>query len=152
MSSPENIIGLLISVSIASERLVEIIKGVIPWLNSEHADVSKEGWRRSVLQCLAVLSGILTAMLARPIIAPMIDPEWNGYIGILAIGLLASGGSGFWNAILSYVLQVKEIKKAEVKQAQLTSQAIVLSSDAHPNLNLGQEQMTSNECYDVPEK
>ncbi len=30
------------------------------------------------------------------------------------MGFLAGGGSGFWNAILSYILQVKELKKLEV--------------------------------------
>ena len=30
---------------------------------------------------------------------------------VLAVGILASGGSGFWNSIQSYLLAIKEIKK-----------------------------------------
>jgi len=32
---------------------------------------------------------------------------------ILGLGLLASGGSGFWNSVLTYVTKVKDIKTVE---------------------------------------
>jgi hypothetical protein len=34
----------------------------------------------------------------------------------VALGLLASGGSGFWNAVLGYVKNVKDIKKSELQR------------------------------------
>jgi succinate dehydrogenase hydrophobic anchor subunit len=38
---------------------------------------------------------------------------WNTSFALIVIGLLISGGSGFWNVILSYLLQVKNAKKKE---------------------------------------
>jgi hypothetical protein len=34
----------------------------------------------------------------------------NNIWGYIALGLLASGGSGFWNSVLSYILEVKNIR------------------------------------------
>ena len=111
------IVGLLVALSVASERLVEIIKGVIPWLTGKHEDKTKEGWRRALNQLLAVGAGILTAYVARPVIPLEALPATNT-LAIIALGLLASGGSGFWNAVLTYVLQLKDIQEAAAKQAR----------------------------------
>ncbi|HEV8356004.1 MAG TPA: hypothetical protein VGQ17_04465 [Gemmatimonadales bacterium] len=111
------IVGLLVALSVASERLVEIIKGVIPPLTGKSTVQWKEGVRRTVNQLLAVGAGILTAYLARPAIPQEALPATNDTT-IIALGLLASGGSGFWNAVLTYVLQVKDIKEAAVKTAR----------------------------------
>ena len=75
-----------------------------------------------MLQALAIVAGISTSLLARSAIAGAVPERWATSAGLVALGLLASGGSGFWNAILSYVLQVKDIKKveAEGKSAELT--------------------------------
>ncbi len=110
------IVGLLVSLSVASERLVEIIKNLFGFLRAENPDAGKEGWRRAILQVLAVGSGIVTAVLARPAIEATF-PASNTTGVVLALGLLASGGSGFWNAVLAYVLQAKNIKKELASQA-----------------------------------
>jgi len=102
---------LLISLSVASERFVEIIKGAIPFLNQSQDDPKKEGWRRSIVQALGVVSGIVTSLLAWPAISGIVHGPWNTFPVVIALGLLASGGSGFWNTILSYLLQVKDIKE-----------------------------------------
>ncbi|MBK8959758.1 MAG: hypothetical protein IPM80_15375 [Proteobacteria bacterium] len=146
VSTLQATLGLILSVSIASERLVEIIKGMSAWLNEAKPDPRAEGCRRSALQALAVASGIATAFLAQPLLAPMYSEMSDHRLACVAVGLLASGGSGFWNAILSYVLQVKELKKQEVITAQ--SPAV----GGFNALNLGAEQVTSNECYDVEDK
>jgi O-antigen/teichoic acid export membrane protein len=110
-------VGLLIALSVASERFVEIIKGIIPFLNKENSDETKEGLRRAALQVLAVVAGVITAFLARPTIPESIIPaKVTGAWPILALGLLASGGSGFWNSVLTYVTKVKDIKKLEVEE------------------------------------
>jgi len=112
------IVTLLIGLSVASERLVAIVKGLIPFLNQENANPVFEGWRTSALQALAVAAGIVTALLARPLI-PSIVPGWDNLPGLLALGLLASGGSGFWNSIQGYVNLVKDIKKLERREKRL---------------------------------
>jgi len=116
------IVGVLISLSVASERLVEIIKGIIPFLNQQNNDETKEGRRKAILQAMAVCSGIITAWLARPALAGILPNAWTTLPAIFALGLLASGGSGLWNAVLSYVLNVKNMKKEDLKQLQKKSQ------------------------------
>jgi len=107
------IVSVLVALSVASERLVEIIKGLVSFLNQENSDKTKEGWRRATLQALAVVAGIVTALLAQPAIKGVVPGLSEHWTGIVALGLLASGGSGFWNAVLAYVLNVKDIKKVE---------------------------------------
>ncbi len=149
-SELESIIGLLLAVSIASERLVEIIKGYFPWLNEEKQNPVSEGRRKSALQLLAVSAGIVTAFLAQPILADSLSNMNNQGLKILSVGLLASGGSAFWNAILSYMLQVKNLKKQEVKLS--SSQYSKHPNGIHQDLDLGEEQVSSNECYTPEEK
>src|SRR5438034_11786640 len=99
------LISLILALSIASERLVEIIKGLIPFLDKKDPRPAAERRRHSYVQFLAVLSGIFTAWLARDYIAEEIaDPahEWS----IIDVGLLASGGAGLWDSILGYVTRV----------------------------------------------
>jgi hypothetical protein len=111
------IVTLILSLSIASERLVEIIKGFVPGLGKASADPAAEGRRCSYLQILAVLSGILTAYLARDFVPDEISKPAGGF-AIIGLGLLASGGSGLWNSVLTYLIQVKEIKKADAVTAK----------------------------------
>ncbi len=149
-SELEAIVGLLLAVSIASERLVEIIKGYFPWLNEIRPTSISEGRRKAALQLLAVASGVGTAFLAQPILATSLSTIENSKLAVLSIGFLASGGSAFWNAILSYLLQVKELKKLEVKASQ--SQEPATSPGVYRDLDLGDEQVSSNECYDPEDK
>src|SRR6266513_1342770 len=58
------VISLLVALSIASERLVDIIKGLVPWLNQQRRKPAEEGWRKAALQVIAVFAGITTAWLA----------------------------------------------------------------------------------------
>jgi hypothetical protein len=111
------IVTLLIALSVASERLVDIVKGLVPFLNVQNKDAKKEGWRKTILQVMAVISGIITAFLARGTITSAIPEIFQTTSGILGLGLLASGGSGLWNAVLTYLLQVKNLKKATATDA-----------------------------------
>ena len=116
------VISLLIARSIASERLVDITKGLIPWLNQPRLGPAEEGWRKAALQVLAVIAGITTAWLASAAIPKGvgIPDDWTG---TLALGLLASGGSGFWNSILMYVTKAKDLKAAEAESRQMEARA-----------------------------
>jgi hypothetical protein len=141
----EVIVGLLISISIASERLVEITKGMIPWLATKSEDPDSERLRNMALQILAILAGIATAMMALPILRDHMPVDLKEPVVVLGVGILASGGSGFWNAVLTYVLKVKDIKSSLAAQA-------ALPSGTQPNLVLNGEQVTSNECYDPEDR
>ena len=114
------VVALLVSLSVASERLVEIVKGMIPFLNLENKDKKKEGWRKAILQTFAVLSGIITAFLASPALKEVLPRQLTSLPAIFALGLLASGGSGLWNGILGYVKNVKDLKKEEINRLKKT--------------------------------
>ena len=111
------IITVIIALAIATERLVEIIKGMVPWLDREKPDAKTEARRRAALQLLAAVGGILVALLAWPVVQSLV-PSQNKYSTVGALGLLASGGSGFWNSLLSYVGGMKRLKETEVERAK----------------------------------
>lgn len=115
------IVSLILSLSIASERLVEIIKGFFPSLDKARDDPAEEGRRRSYLQILAVISGIVTSYLARDFLPVEVAKVPEG-LAVIGLGLLVSGGSGLWNSVLSYLTQVKEIKKADLEVAKKNAQ------------------------------
>jgi hypothetical protein len=108
------IISLILALSVASERLVEIVKGFIPPLTKPLQDPHREAIRCSVLQILAVLSGVVTSYLARDYIPQEVSDVAKGW-SVWGLGLLASGGSGLWNSILTYFLKIKDIKAAEAE-------------------------------------
>lgn len=112
-----NAVSLLAALSVATERLVEIIKGSIPWLNAPAGDAKQEGWRQAALHVLAAVAGIVTAWMANSVITGTIPGQWLTGGGIIVIGLLASGGSGFWNSILSYVKATKDLQEAQAASA-----------------------------------
>ncbi|MBE0643212.1 MAG: hypothetical protein IH600_03965 [Bacteroidetes bacterium] len=113
-----DLIAYIVALSIASERLVEIVKGVVPFLSSKAGSESLENWRRVALQLLAVAAGMLTAHLAMPAVTDLVPAAWQTLPGIVALGLLASGGSSLWNSVLDYASAVKSITKlnAELKK------------------------------------
>ncbi|MGB0563772.1 MAG: hypothetical protein ACPGVO_18530 [Spirulinaceae cyanobacterium] len=121
MNDPTAIVGIITALSIASERLVEIIQGFVPILNVKQTDPKKEARRRAVLQLLAVGSGIATAFLAQDYLPPEMNIASNNW-NILGLGLLASGGSGFWHTVLTYFAKVKDIKTLEAEAIKRASQ------------------------------
>lgn len=123
------ILGLLIALSAASERLVEIVKGLFKWLDKKNDDERMERWRKATLQVLAVGAGIGTTLLARPAISAELLPDSGGILPLLALGFLASGGSGLWNSVLTYVLKVKDIKDDKAKIAEEVAQNKAGSSE-----------------------
>jgi hypothetical protein len=110
-------VSLLAALSVASERFVEIVKGTIPWLNTENKNPTQEGFRQAALHVLAAVAGILTALLASSAIQGVVPAALATPPGIFVLGLLVSGGSGFWNSALSYIKAAKDIKEAQATKA-----------------------------------
>src|SRR5436189_6277152 len=110
------VISLLVALSIASERLVDIIKGLVPWLNQQRRKPAEEGWRKAALQVIAVFAGITTPWLAGHAVPAFLP---HAFTGKLALALLASGGPGFWNAIPTYVTKAQAVKAADAQARQL---------------------------------
>ncbi|MFZ1729077.1 MAG: hypothetical protein WBQ23_02685 [Bacteroidota bacterium] len=118
-----DLIAYIVALSIAAERMVEIVKGIIPFLNKKAEDEKVERWRVVSLQLLAVASGMLTAHLAMPAVSELVPASWQGLPGIAALGLLASGGSSLWNSVLGYASSVKEISKLNAELKKLKKKA-----------------------------
>jgi hypothetical protein len=115
-----SVVGLLVALSVASERVVEIVKGAVHFLDTEQPDADRERVRRVALHVLAVVAGVVTAFLARPAIPTALPVTDNA--SILALGLLASGGSGLWNSVLTYALETKNIQELIAKETQRKAQ------------------------------
>lgn len=112
------IITLLIALSVATERCVEIVKGLSPTLDTARSDARLEGRRRAAIQALGVAFGFLIAWVTWPVVAESLGRE-NASLHwptVVALGFLTSGGSGFWNSMLGYVTSLKELKKVDVKE------------------------------------
>lgn len=152
------VVSILVILSIASERLVEIIKAYIPSLVEDKVagdtivnpqqELQKEARRKAKISVLAIAAGIFTAFLASPILAgifkdlfpgstcPFAAGFFNfgtdgscgfnfsieGLPAVLALGLLASGGSSLWNSVLEYLLKIKDLKKIKIENEKVETE------------------------------
>lgn len=118
-------VALLVSISVASERLVEIAKTIFKLeaeitapVGTPEADIKsferKEATRKAWVQVIAVISGMITAFLAHPVIKTQFPDSWVWICVVL--GFFASSGSAFWKEILGYVRSVREIKSTAAER------------------------------------
>jgi hypothetical protein len=104
------LVTLLAAMSVSVERIVEILKGFIPYLNKQLSDGTAENRRRALLHVIAALFGTVVAYLGQDQISsiaaakPLLDLHWLGYI---ILGLLTAGGSAFWNHVLDIIGALK---------------------------------------------
>ncbi len=111
------IIGVM---SISVERIVEILKNMIPFLASERKDEEHERIRKVLLHLLAAAAGTAVAYCAQGQIQPLLsnifrNPGVIGLPGCVLIGFLTSGSSGFWNQSMSILEEIKKQKKVSKK-------------------------------------
>ncbi|MEZ4587091.1 MAG: hypothetical protein R2909_11875 [Gemmatimonadales bacterium] len=132
LQSLPSVITLLIALSVAGERLVEIIKGMVPWLERDKRHPSEEARRRAVLQLMAVAAGIGISALAWPIAREILPANQNAVAATLALGLLSSGGSGFWHSILGYAVSLKDLKAATVERTRSEGDPLTRHSIPQP--------------------
>ncbi len=116
------IIAFILGVSLASERLIELLKTLFPGLAYQHSltdenteNIFSEKSRRIAIQLVSVLCGYVTAAI--------LADTWTGNytfdngtkINVFVLGVLASGGSVFWTQILGYSKALKDLKKLEAR-------------------------------------
>jgi hypothetical protein len=114
MDIPANV-ALLAGLSMAAERLVEIFRGYffVGFPAATPATARDEALRTAKIDTLAIIAGIVTAVFAK-IVNVLVFEWWE----VAVFGVLAGAGSGFWNTVLTYMLQVKNLKKEEVLSAR----------------------------------
>ena len=121
MENLPTIVAVIIALSVASERLVEIIKGCSSYLNTKLDDTKEEGKRAAAVQAIAVAASIFTALLCWPVLTRFVPVAWSTLPVILALGFLASGGSAFWNSVQTYLLRIKDVQTAAARTAEKAS-------------------------------
>lgn len=126
----EQIIPIILGVSLANERLLEILKTQIPWLSNQFESLAEkqkvtknEKGRKIVIQLITISTGWLTASFfadageaieGEAISLGFFKNLFFGSINeipVFLIGVLASAGSAFWNQVFSYTKAVKDIRK-----------------------------------------
>ncbi|HTF17806.1 MAG TPA: hypothetical protein VK658_07025 [Chryseolinea sp.] len=116
----------VLSVSLATERLVAFVKTLVPWLSKEPLNAAglineeKERYRTLALQVIALACAFITSYLvieAQPAssIGIKSDPPWP----VWTIAVLSTAGSAFWSSVLGYANAVKDIKKQERAQQRI---------------------------------
>jgi|SRR5581483_10701807 len=115
----------MIALSVGVERVVEMIKGIVPPLRADpdpatDKDGSKAARRRVVLQALAAMVGALAAYFIGchrflPKLLPEDLPFGPHVLGSAVLGLMSSGGSAFWNHLLDIVGAIKTTREKIAK-------------------------------------
>lgn len=112
-------VAVMLTISLATERLVAIVKTVSPgWFAHEQqtddgtVDRIADRWRRLRVQGVAFLGAWITAgALANGGNFNLLGEVNLGTVTVptLIVALLASGGSAFWAQVLGYTSAVKDI-------------------------------------------
>ena len=117
---------LMAAMSIAAERVVEIIKGIFPSLAATDPDANKERRRHMVLQFLAALAGIVVAaahVQVNSSLGNFMNSDYDAWslpgMGLMTvkyviIGVMVSGGSAMWNHALDIVGALKTVEEKKV--------------------------------------
>ncbi len=110
--------AVLLAISLATERLVVILKTVFPKLGEERppepGESSDEADRMRRLSVLGV--AYVCALATAWLIADGWTIEYGAgkrAISIFGVALLASGGSAFWTQVVGFASAAKDVRKME---------------------------------------
>ena len=113
MDRLSTLVATLLAVSIACERIVESLKGIFPslWI-FKRTTGNAEAQRDACLHILAGVCGAFVAWASGIHLQMLLGLGGNGgtagnFLGYLVLGLLASGGSAFWNHVLDILHAAK---------------------------------------------
>lgn len=115
--------SFLAALSVATERVTEIIKGaplVSKWLAVEQQKRTREEFRKVCVQLVAVICGTFVTYLARDPLSQQFGIGHVPWYAYWLFGAMASGGSGIWNSLLDIVREVnrqKQIATEKLKSA-----------------------------------
>jgi len=89
-------------ISIATERLVEFTKGIVPFLNAKSSNKVTEERRKIAIMALASVLGIVIVLIvgSQPQSSEILPEGWDSPLALVIIALLASGGSSGWNRLI----------------------------------------------------
>lgn len=114
-------VTVLLALSVASERLVELIKGLSSDLTGQKPDPDVERKRQLKVHWISLVASLVVVLLTQNYIVATLKltPTESQYFPlgfgqIAAFSILSSGGSSMWNSILTYLLSLKNLKQQVV--------------------------------------
>jgi len=116
---------LVAGVSVAVERVTEILKQMIPGLATERTNEVAENWRRAELQILAGAVGTIIAWQSQLQLA-----SHGGWVVYFLIGAMSSGGSAFWSHALDALRATKVTKEAEADEKMVVAKNLKAAANA----------------------
>ena len=122
----------MLGISIAVERVIEILKGWMTnfWLFKTNPDPTREAQRNALIHMLSGICGAVIAAYGKLTIFPNVPSDsWCSW---MSAGLLASGGSAFWNHALDLVKAAKVTSEQGAIAAVNVNQKQNLLVAAHP--------------------
>ncbi|MES2651068.1 MAG: hypothetical protein V4663_04975 [Bacteroidota bacterium] len=125
MDSIISLITLILAISLAGERLVTLIRTLIPALADDPNAIKSpkakaEIVRKSIVMLLAFLCCWLTAFMVKDNMEVSTTSEFAKFPSVF-LGLLASGGSAFWTSLLGYTKAARDIKVQQNQQEQIST-------------------------------
>lgn len=131
LDSLTNFVTVLLALSIASERLVELFKGMSSALTGPKPGTNAERWRQLKVHWMSLLASFVVVFLTQEYIIKALDLPRDTLFKELPLGpflwvtfaILASGGSSMWNSILTYLLSLKNLKQQQVADTQKADNA-----------------------------
>lgn len=128
------LISLVLAVSLASERLVTLLKTLIPWLVGPPAGTADvpEKWRQVTVMLITFVIAWLTASFLKGRFNPwesiILKTDSDVHLPFWFIGFLASGGSAFWASLLGYTSAVKNLRTHQLVSEKLALKAQLFSN------------------------
>jgi hypothetical protein len=121
--------AMLAGISVAVERVVEVIKGAVPPLATPWA--KNDRFRAAIVQTIAAAVGaVIASQIPEQVRSslPFGLGSGMGWTGYALIGLMASGGSGAWNHVLDILAALKSKQETAARltatgAAQVTAAA-----------------------------
>jgi hypothetical protein len=124
------LVSTLLALSLAVERVVEILKGLIRvWPFTPQEDGDKEDRRSAAIHILSAIIGSVIAALGHIAIIG----SWNASspldntTNVVLAGLLSCGGSAFWNHVLDILKAMKVNREAQARLTLGATRAITAS-------------------------
>ncbi|RXH56691.1 hypothetical protein [Granulicella sibirica] len=132
MNTLTTFLATMLGISIAVERVIEILKGWLTnfWLFKTNPDSAKEAQRIAFIHVLSGICGALIAACGKLTVLPNVPAD--SWLSWMIAGLLASGGSAFWNHALDLVKATKVTSEQGAIAAVNVNEKQNLLVEAHP--------------------
>lgn len=120
--------AIVLALSVATDRLVLMIRTPVKYLNQENPNPARDWGRRTLVQiisliCALVIVGFLSDQKWGLDGSVRIGPEESPVdIPLIILGVLATGGSSLWKNLLGLSKAVRDVRQG-IRQEQIRTAA-----------------------------